>query len=107
MEGKPLQGRTLTVRHHVRVEELRHCHIVYITDTDERRQTEALRALRGLPVLTIGDGEGFSEVGGIIGLVVVGGRIQFEVHADVAQASGVKISSQLLRLARTVRGRAS
>jgi hypothetical protein len=107
MEGKALQGRTLTVRHHVRVDELRSCHIVYMTDTDERRQTEALRALRGLPVLTIGDAEGYAEVGGMIGLVGVGGRIQFEVNTDLAQAAGLKISSQLLRLARTVRGRAS
>jgi len=95
------------VRHHVRVDELRSCHIVYMTDTDERRQTEALRALRGLPVLTIGDAEGYAEVGGMIGLVGVGGRIQFEVNTDLAQAAGLKISSQLLRLARTVRGRAS
>lgn len=105
MEGKPLQGRALVVRRNVRSDELRSCHIVYISDTDERRQGEALRAIRGLPVLSIGDAEGFAEVGGMIGLVAEGGRIQFEVNAEVAHAAGLKISSQLMRLARTVRGR--
>lgn len=105
IDGKPLQGRAVVVRRQVRLEELRHCHIVYITDTDERRQSDALRALRGLPVLSVGDGDGFAEVGGMIGLLSEGGRIQFEVNSDVAQAAGLKISSQLLRLARTVRGR--
>lgn len=105
MEGKPLQGRALVVRRSVRPEDLRSCHIVYISDTDERRQGEALRAIRNLPVLSIGDAEGFAEVGGMIGLVAEGGRIQFEVNAEVTHAAGLKISSQLMRLARTVRGR--
>jgi hypothetical protein len=105
MDGKQLQGRALVVRRQVRPDELHNCHIVYLTDTDERHQGEALRAIRGLPVLSIGDGDGFAEVGGMIGLVAVGERIQFEVNADVARAAGLKISSQLLRLARTVRGK--
>ena len=104
-EGKVLQGRALAVRRQVRPEELRGCHIVYVTETDERRQSEVLRALRGQPVLTVGDGEGFAEVGGMIGLLVEGGRVQFEVNTEVASAAGLKISSQLLRLARQVRGR--
>lgn len=104
-EGKVLQGRTLAVRRPTRPEELRSCHIVYLADTDERRQSEVLRALRGLPVLTVGDGEGFAELGGMIGLLVEGGRVQFEVNTEAAQAAGLKISSQLLRLARQVRGR--
>ena len=105
IEGRTLQGHAVAVRRGVRTDELRGCHIVYMTDGDDRRQSDALRALRGLPVLTISDSDGFSEVGGMIGLVAVGDRIQFEVNAEVAQAAGLKISSQLLRLARTVRGR--
>jgi hypothetical protein len=104
-DNKPLQGRNLSVRRNVRLDELRGCHILYVNDPDERRQAEALRTVRGLPVLTIGDNDGFSELGGMIGLVSVGDRIQFEVNTDVAHAAGLKISSQLLRLARTVRGR--
>lgn len=105
MEGKLLQGRAMVVRRQVRPDDLRQCHIVYFTDADERRISESLRQIRGLPVLSIGDSEGFTEVGGMIGLVAEGGRIQFEVHAEVTQRAGLKISSQLLRLARTVRGR--
>jgi len=106
IEGKLLQGRTLTVRRQTKVDELHTCQIVYLTEVDERRQTEALRAIRGLPVLSIGDADGFAEVGGMIALVAVGERIQFEVNSDAAHGSGLKISSQLMRLARAVRGKA-
>lgn len=104
-DGKAVQGRSLLVRRVQRLEELRGCQIVYLGDVDERRQTEVLRLLRGQPVLSIGDGEGFAELGGTIGLVLVGDRLQFEVNVETAQAAGLKISSQLLRLARALRGR--
>jgi hypothetical protein len=105
LDGKPLQGRSVVVRHNVRAEEARGCGIVFITDVDERRQSDALRALRGLPVLTIGDGDGFVDAGGMIGLVTADDRIQFEVNLDPSQRAGLKINSQLLKLARAVKGR--
>jgi hypothetical protein len=105
LEGRTLQGRTLAVRRNVRIDELKTCAIVFITDVDERRQSDALRALRGLPVLTVGDADGFADAGGMIGLVTADDRIQFEVNLDPAQRAGLKINSQLLQLARAVKGR--
>ncbi|PXW93420.1 uncharacterized protein DUF4154 [Sphaerotilus hippei] len=105
IEGRSVQGRTMTVHRPARADEWRSCHIVYFTEVDERRQSEVLRLIRGLPVLTIGDADGFAEVGGVIGLVASAGRIQFEINAEVAQQSSLKLSSQLLRLARAIRGR--
>jgi len=105
IEGRPLQGRTLSVQRNPRNDELKNCQIVYLSDVDERRQSEVLRVVRGQPVLTVGDADGFAEVGGVIGLIAASGRMQFEINNEVAQAAGLKISSQLLRLARSVRGR--
>lgn len=105
VEGRTLQGRTVGVRRNPRSDELRQCQILYVTDADERRQSEALRAVRHQPVLTVGDVDGFTEVGGMIGLGSSGGRVTFEINNEVVQAAMLKISSQLLRLATTVRGR--
>ena len=105
LDGKPLQGRTVTVRRNVRGDDLKTCAIVFVTDVDERRQADALRAVRALPVLTIGDGEGFVDAGGMIGMVSADDRIQFEIDLDAAQRSGLKIHAQLLKLARFVKGR--
>lgn len=105
IEGRPLQGRPVNVKRNPRTDELKSCQILYVTDPDERHQSEVLRAVRNQPVLTVGDVEGFAEVGGMIGLGMAGGRVSFEINNEVAQACGLKISSQLLRLATTVRGR--
>ena len=104
LEGRPLQGRSVTVRRNVRGDDLKSCTLVFVTDVDERRQADALRTLRGLPVLTVGDADGFVDAGGMIGLLVADDRIQFEVNLDAAQRAGLRINSQLLRLARSVKG---
>lgn len=104
LDGRPLQGRTIMVRRQVRGEDIKTCSIVFITEVDERRQAEALRAVHGLPVLTIGDADGFIDAGGQIGLVAADNRIQFEVNLEAAQRVGLKINSQLLKLARAVKG---
>lgn len=105
LDGHSLQGRTVAVRRQVRGDDVKTCTILFITDVDDRRQAEALRAVRGLPVLTIGDADGFVDDGGQIGLVSADNRIQFEVNLEAAQHAGLRINSQLLRLARSVKGK--
>lgn len=103
VDGKSAQGRTIRVRRVARGDELASCHIVYVSDSDARRGVEALRSLGGRPVLTVSDAEGFAETGGMIGLVYVEDRIQFEINVEATEHAGLKLSSQLLRLARIVK----
>ena len=62
-----------------------------------------LRAAAGRPILTVGDGDRFLENGGVIVMKIVDGRVRFEVNATNAARNGLRISSQLLSLALTVR----
>lgn len=103
-DGKSMQGHPIVVRRVARAEDLKGCHVVYLGDLDERRLRELLRQLRAQPVLTLGDADGFVDLGGVIGLVAEGDRFQFEVNVAAAQEAGLKVSSQLLRLARQLRG---
>jgi hypothetical protein len=57
-----------------------------------------------LPTLTIGELQGFSEWGGVIELFVDDNKFRFEINAAAARRGNLKVSSQLLRLARAVRG---
>lgn len=106
IEGRVLQGRVLSVRRQGRGDDVKACQIVYVTDADERRLTDVLRQVRNQPVLTVGDVDGFVDAGGMIGLGVNAGRVSFEINHEAALASGLKLSSQLLKLATAVRGRA-
>jgi hypothetical protein len=102
MAGKTIKGRPLQVRAAVSADDARGCHALFIPEADARRFVGTLRALQSTPVLTIGEADGFIDIGGMIGLVHFDNRLQFEVNLGVLQQAQLKASSQLLRLARNV-----
>ena len=62
-----------------------------------------MSSLRNSPVLTVTDEvDNFTKLGGIINLLVAEDKIRFEISLNNARRSGLKISSQLLKLAITV-----
>ncbi len=104
-ERRLVQSRELRVRRSVTPEELRGCHMVYVGEFEERHMLQILRAAAGLPLVTVSDIDGFADAGGTIGLVEAEQRVQFEVNIASAQRANVRVSSQLLRLARNTRGK--
>lgn len=107
-DGKQVHGRPIVVRRITAgSDDFRGCHILYISDSEQRHVAPLLRSAQGA-ILTVSDIDGFIDVGGAIGLVSADERIQFEVNAATLQRSSLKASSQLLKLARnagSVRGR--
>jgi hypothetical protein len=97
LEGQPVGRRRLQVR--ATAQSGAGCHLAYVTDATS---PAAVASLHRQGVLTIGDAPGFAR-SGAIGLVSVGRQIRFEVNTTAAAAAGVKLSSQLLRLAMVVR----
>ncbi len=63
-----------------------------------------LDAVGDQPVLTVGESSRFLDDGGVISLQVIDRRVRFEVSATAAERIGLRLSSQLLRLAVRVRG---
>jgi len=53
-------------------------------------------------VLIVGDGREFAERGGVIGLFVEDGHMQFAVNLGLARRAGITLSSQMLSLATIV-----
>ncbi len=47
----------------------------------------------------------FVDAGGVIGLTVSDNKVAFEVNLEAAQQADLKISAQLLKVARSVRGK--
>ena len=82
---------------------LRGCHLLFVPGEETVRSTAALDAIKTLPVLTVSDGNGFSQANGIIELYVEDGRMRFAVNVDAAERSGLRVSSRLLGLAKIVR----
>ena len=77
------------------------CRALYVEADAERSAAALLAAATALPVLTVGDGDGF--IGrGMVGLVNVNDAIRFEVNLARLRANQLSLPSQVLRLAQTV-----
>lgn len=103
IEGKSAQNRPIRVQKVARPSEFRGCHILAVAESEAKQLPDVLRAAEELGALTVAEIEGFADAGGAIGLVVDNERVQFEINLDAARRANLKISSQLLKLARKVR----
>lgn len=103
LNAKPLQGREILIRSVSRPGDLLGCHVA-VFGAGDRNSPELLSAAIRMPILTVSDVSGFIEGGGMVQMEVVGGRVVFDVNLATARAARLKLSSQLLRLARRVTG---
>jgi hypothetical protein len=94
-------GVTIAVRR-VRGREVGDCAIVFVSGSEVDRLPAVLGTVKGTPVLTVGDTEGFAARGVILNFFVEESRVKFEVNVDAAKRAQLKISSRLLGLARIV-----
>jgi hypothetical protein len=109
---RTLTGETANGRPIVRVspatpDAARACQILFLGRVEDDRVERWLTAVRGAPVLVVGESRATWERGGQINFVVDENRVKFDVNSDAAAASGLTISSKLLRVARKVTARRS
>ena len=100
--GKQVRDRPAVTMKVETAEDARGCHILFVSDSEERRVRWILGALESESVLTVADVEEFAERGGVVRFVLDDRRIRFEVNVGAAERAGLHVSSQLLRLARRV-----
>jgi hypothetical protein len=104
LEGKRVGDRQLEVRYLSAGDTtgLRACQMVFVNASEERRLPDILAAVQGRPVLVVGESEGFASAGGTLGFAIRQSRVGVEVNSDAARQARLKISSQLLNIARIV-----
>lgn len=100
---RTVSDRTIEVRNVKDIDSLPGVHVVFIGRTEVPRRVELIRAAERQSTLVVSESEGALRFGSVINLVIVDGRVRFEVALDAAERSGLKLSSRLLALAQTVR----
>lgn len=106
-KDKTVRGHRVVVRGYDDAGRLGPCHVLFITTDAAGQLRTALRAVAGAPVLTVSDLPDAVQPEAVINLVAVDTRLGFQVNLDLAQASGLQVSSKLLGLAKSVRGGAA
>ena len=103
LRGKAVGRRTIEVRRVERPKDALGAHLVFIAERETERLADILQAFEAAPVLTVGEAKEFTRLGGIVRFYQERNRIRFEINPDAAERVGLKLSSQLLKLARIVR----
>lgn len=82
------------------LDDLARCHVVFVSRS-LGRENAVLDRCRGKPILTIGDADGFIELGGHVRFVSQPPHIRLSISAAHLKASSLEARAQLLRIAAT------
>jgi hypothetical protein len=85
-----------------RIEAIKECYLLFICPSEQKQVREIIDIVGKSGVLTVGDTREFIESGGVIGFVLEDNKIRFDISIPAAEKAGLKIRSQLLRLAKRV-----
>ena len=97
--GKSVGGRAIAVTPVSTASEADCCEILLIERSESKHVREIVQALAGKPVLTVCDDENGSRDGVMIAFQLVDESVRFQINQEAAGRAGLRISSQLLKVA--------
>jgi len=81
---------------------LKKCHLLFICPSEKKTVNEIIDLVKNQGVLTVADTQEFLETGGIVNFVIEDNKVRFDINLTASEKAGLKIRSQLLRLAKKV-----
>jgi len=102
LAGRTIKGKKVVIRRLTSLERASECQLLFIAASEQRRLQAVLGRLRDLPLLTVSDIDGFAFAGGMLELTMDRNRLTFIANNRQAKRQGLKISSQMLKLAREI-----
>jgi len=99
VKGRRVNGREIAIKSITDPSEAGAVHVLFICARNDRQLGPVLAQLRSGGVLTVGESDAFASAGGIITFNLVEDKVRFEINQSAGEQAGLKISSQLLKLA--------
>jgi hypothetical protein len=103
VQGKKLGERAFVVRRLADMRNSANCQILFIGAAEWKRTHGVPEAPHDQGILTVGETDDFTALGGIIGFRLDGTRIRIQIAIDSADRAKLHISSKLLSLAEIVK----
>ncbi len=98
--GESVNGHKVVVHRVSRSPVPKSCHVVFFGAVEKGDHNVLPELGRG--VLTVGEGEPFLGEGGMIAFVIENRRVRFAINQTAAAGAGLRLSSQLLKVAKSV-----
>jgi hypothetical protein len=100
--GQTTHGRPIEIRWLRKDQDPQTCQILYVNRSENKRYAKIMDIVRGSNILTIGENSDFLDAGGAIVFSFKEEGLRFDVNLGATDAAHLKISSNLLALARHV-----
>jgi hypothetical protein len=97
-----VNGRKFVVKRYRHVEEVKSCHILFISQSETSRLDKIMAALKYKPVLTVSDIENSAYHDICIRLITEKNKIRLRINMQSLQEAKLTLSSKLLRVAETI-----
>jgi len=102
LKNKKCGSHPFAALHFATLAELGECQILFVPVQEEARLPKLLERTRGRPVLLVGETAAAAEAGAGIALYFEKSKLQVAVNLQAVRASGIELSSELLKLARLI-----
>jgi len=103
VKDRKINGRDIVVKHITKVDDVKTLHVLFLSAADDQQFATIKAVIQNSPVLMVGESTKFADAGGTVDFVLVGDKVRFEINMAAAERAGLKISSQLQKLATTIR----
>lgn len=97
LENKAVNERPIRVVEVKAGGDPRCCQLLFLASQKPREIRQALAGVEAARILTIGESGQFLDLGGAVNLLIVDGRMTFEVSLEALERCGIVTSSRLLR----------
>jgi hypothetical protein len=102
VRNEQINGHPLTVRRFRSVAEIDNCQILFVDRSETSRLGQIVAALDHRSTLTVSQADGAAQRGVMIQFATENNRIRLRINVESARASGLTISSKLLRPAEII-----
>ena len=100
-----IRGRRLVFKTFEEIKSSLDCHILFVNTQGSKIITSIIANAGSRAILTVGESDGFARMGGIINFFTADNKLRFEINPEAAKKAGLKISSEILKVARIVNGK--
>jgi len=101
-QEKLLKKRKIEIIYSDSIRDIIKCQVIFISASDKTVIREILQKIKDKSILTISDQTEFTQMGGIVNFINVQGKVRFAINIDAADRAKLRLSSNLLKLAKIV-----
>jgi hypothetical protein len=100
---KKIRDRRIVIEHYKSAADIKNCQILFVPRTiAPQQQLKAIEAVKGRPVLVVGESANFATNGGGVNFYIESNKIRFEINVEAAKQHQLTINSKLLAMARII-----